>query len=578
MRISARLVLLHSRRAVGVAALCGISVTVLLYALDARFPLDIERLDAPASPLIEDAEGTTLARRIAGDEQWCEPIAFDAMGHWLPLATVAIEDERFRSHLGVDVRAVLRATAVNLGAGRIREGASTISMQLIGMSFRTPRTLSGKAVEAFRALQLERALSKDEILRCYLNRAPYGGNVVGVSMAARAWFGKAPADLSLGEAALLAGLPQMPERLRPDRAPERARARRAAVLESMLELGVIDADQARSASRSPLPTTLQSGASLRADEAQHGANWALSRRPGGGRTTIRLPVQRTVQSVVDRHTPRLPRGADVAVVVIDVEAAAVIAHVGSADFGDPIDGQVDGARARRSPGSALKPFIYAAAIESGRLAPDGVLEDRALDLDGWRPSNFDAGTSGEVTVGEALRRSLNLPAFRVAQLAGLERCVGLIEASGVELPEGVIARSGLALVTGGTEVSLIDLTTGYATFARGGRYVPTRLFVDESSEEPTRAMSESTAEAIFEILSDEARAPHVRGGPSHVGGLGFMWKTGTSSGFADAWAVGHDRTLAVGVWVGRFDGAGDPAFVGSETAEPILAELFARLR
>lgn len=568
------------RRFAALAALCAVGGAASFFALDAAYPLDTAAFTAPESPRVDHAGGGALTERVAADEQWRRSIPLQSMGPWLPLAAVAIEDERFWSHPGVDGRSVLRAAWVNAKSGRIRQGGSTITMQTVGMALRAPRTFRGKVVEAFRAVQLERAWTKNQILEHYLNRVPLGGNVTGVSMGARAWFGKRAADLSLGEAALLAGLPQGPGRLRPDHHPERARQRRHAVLSAMLKLGMIEADQAEAADASPLPYQLSRGIDPNS-QAEHASSWALAQRPTGGATTLQPRIQGIIQSVIRQHQSRLPRGADVAVVAIEISSATVAGYVGSADFQDPLDGQVDGARALRSPGSALKPFIYAAAMEAGRLSPGDLLSDRPMSLEGWQPENFDRGSGGDVSVGEALRRSLNLPAIRAVQLAGLPRVIGTIEAAGVPLPPGTAANAGLAIATGATRVSLYNLTNAYATLGRGGLFAETTLFADERGGAPpgtTRAMSEDTAGAIFEMLSDEHRAPLVHGGPSQIGGLGFMWKTGTSSAHADAWSVGTDRRFAAGIWVGHFSGAGDPAFTGAEIAEPMLAELFARLR
>ena len=583
-------------RGLTAGTLLGLCATLALLAvLDARypFPLDVLRggRGAPSSALVEDVAGGTLARRVAADGQWRRPIPLAQMGRWLPLATIAVEDQRFRRHRGVDPLAVLRAVGLNLRSRRIRSGASTLTMQLVGMTLPQPRTLRGKAVEALRALQLERLLSKDELLEHYLNLAPYGGNLTGVQVSAQHWFGKAPVELSLVEAALLAGLPQGPSRLRPDRHPERALKRRAKVLERMWQSRFIDEGQYGRALAAPLGLvsgrapggTPDKQVGARPAHAFHAASWALQRRKSGGQTTLVPALQREVERVVAAHLPNLPRGSDVAVVAIDVQRACVAALLGSADPRDPHHGQVDGTRAWRSPGSTLKPFIYGAAFEAGRLAPETLVEDTPLDLGGWRPANFDGGFDGAVRASEALRRSLNLPALRVAQRVGLERCVGLVEAAGVRLAPLTSGNAGLAFVTGGAAVRLIDLVNAYATLARGGERVPLRLFVDEPLRSGSQVLSSDTCEQLFEILSDGARSPNIRSGASHVvfpgtdGGcaVSFMWKTGTSSGHADAWAVGHDRDLAMGVWVGRFDGAGHPRYVGREVAEPILAELFA---
>lgn len=567
------------RRTAFAAAAVGGLVAASLAVADARWPFPSERLLLAAAPRVIDGGGELIALRVrGGDEQLCEPVRLEDMGRWLPMAIVAIEDERFRWHPGVDPRSVGRAAWVNLRSGRVREGASTITMQVVDLTLGTGRSFSGKAVEALRALQLERLLSKDEILEQYLNRIPVGGNLVGAAAGARGWFGKAPADLTLGEAALLAGLPQAPGKLRPDRRPDRAERRRLEVLDSMLVLGWITDEEHARAAAEPIPREMLVTRGVEAERAPHLAEWALARRAVGGETLIDPRLQTIAQELVQRHRSRLPRGADVALAIIDVEESALVAHVGSADHGDPLDGEVDGARALRSPGSALKPFLYAAALEAGLLRMEDELLDAPLEVDGWRPRNFEGGTSGEVTASEALRRSLNLPAIRVAHLAGMGRCVGVLESVGVSLPEGTAERSGLALATGATRVRLIDLVNGYATLARRGVRCRVRLFSDDRQGAVAPALSPATCEALWSALSDEARAPRVHHGASHVGSVGFMWKTGTSAGHADAWAVGHDLRFAAGVWVGRFDGAGDPAFVGAEVAEPILAELFAAIR
>jgi len=560
-----------------VGALGVLAVAAFLHA-DARSPFPLDALSPPAERVVRASDGTALALRVASDDQWCRPIPLAEMGDWLPRAAVAVEDVRFRRHAGVDPRAIGRAAAANARAMGVRQGGSTITMQLASMALGTERSLRGKAVEAFRALQLERLWSKDEILEAYLNRIPQGGNAVGVWAGARAWFGKEPADLALHEAALLAGLPQAPARLRPDRHPGAARDRRRRVLERMCAAGMIREDALERAASAPLPVRMRSAlAGVDADLAPHAAERLLARRAGGGTSTIDPAVQELCLRVAARHARALPAGTDVAIAVVDVEAAALVAHVGSADHRDPVDGQVDGAFARRSPGSALKPFVYAAAFERGRLAPGGVVVDGPIELAGWRPGNFEDGFAGEVSVADALRRSLNTPAFRAASLAGIDAVLGAIEAAGIDLGAEARAEAGLAVVTGAAPVRLVDLATGYATLARGGLYVPTRTTSDAPIAPGERVLSKETCDALYRILSDDARAPRVRGGASHVGGVGFMWKTGTSSGHADAVAAGHGRGRAIAVWVGRFDGAGDPRFVGCEAAEPILAELFAAI-
>jgi penicillin-binding protein 1C len=487
----------------------------------------------------------------------------------LAKATIAREDKRFGEHIGVDPLAVSRAGWQNLKARRVISGASTLTMQVCRMMDDRPRTVTSKLIESFRALQLERLRTKDEILETYLNIAPYGGNIRGAEAASVFYFGKSACDLSLGEAALLAGLPQSPSRLRPDRHPRAARARREMVLCRMLALGVITGEEYKFASTEPIVIARR----RRSAHAPHAAHLALARRPSGGRTTIDLDVQREVERTAVSHARSLPEGSDLAVVVIDIPSGEVRALVGSADPSDPFDGQVNGAVATRSPGSALKPFVYAAAFEAGRLAPEAVVYDVPIERSGWAPGNFDGTFAGEVTAGDALRRSLNVPAILVAEGTGLSRCVGVMRAAGVALPGNALSRGGLAIAVGAVEVSLLNLTNAYATLGRGGIRRTVRLLAGERSAS-SPALDAAVAAAVNDILSSRRRRPRGLEDLRPEDVPWFMWKTGTSSGRRDAWAVGHNGRCAIGVWVGRFSGAGRLEFLGREAAEPLLARLF----
>lgn len=578
------------RHCVGAAGVLLAAAGITALALDAMFPFPIARLESwPRSPQVLSREGETLFAQVGSDEQWRVPVALEEMSPWLAMATIAVEDERFYAHPGVDPAAILRASGQNLSAGRVVSGASTLTMQIARMTTPQARTWRAKVVEAFRALQLERAWSKEQVLQTYLNIAPYGGNVRGVEAAARIYFGKASGDLSLSEAALISGLPQSPARLRPDRYPERALARRDTVLRRMREAGFISETECRNA-LADAPKFVSSSEGRRAWLARaapaplHAAQLALQRRSEGGHTTISMPIQRAVARRSMVHARSLPRGSDLAVVVIDIATGELIALVGSAEPTDPVDGQVNGATARRSPGSTLKPFVFAAAFATRRLGPDSLIPGGPIDLSGWRPQNFGREFSGEVTAADALRRSLNLPAIRVAKAVGLQRCVGTLAAAGLTLPLETAAQSGLALVTGATETTLLDLTNTYATLGRGGMHRPVKMFLgDAPACEPestarraipseVRAIPSEVCAAIDQILSCRQRTPHGQSTASDL--PWFMWKTGTSSGRRDAWAVGHDRTVAIGVWVGHFSGAPHNEFVGASAAEPLLAELF----
>ncbi len=588
--------------AVAAAIVAGIAFGIVWRL--SPFPMDrVSRL--AASPCVTDAAGNPLLLRVSAAGDWRLPAPLAEISPWLRGATIAAEDGRFYAHGGVDLAAACRAAVQNAGAGRVVSGASTITMQLCRMLEPAPRSVAAKVYQAFRAWQLEARMSKDEILAAYLNLAPYGGNIRGAEAAARLYFGKAAADLSLGEAALLAGLPQSPARYRPDRHPAAARDRRAVVLARMRSRGMIDAEQEAAAQLEPIPTARHTP-----PPAPHAAWTALQRRPGGARTTLRSPLQAEVEALVcefaaargiARHAhadpakspgparapggrfaaaPSLPADADVAVVVIDIPAAQIVALVGSADAADPRGGQVNGATARRSPGSALKPFIYAAALESGVLGPGSTVYDIPIERGGWTPANFDRTYSGAVSAAEALRRSLNVPAILIAEGVGAARCLGTLESAGIRPPRGATRRSGLTIATGGVETTLVELTNAYATLGRGGVRRPARLIADEP-DESAEALSPATCAVIDAMLSCRARPavglPAVAQTPMglQTDAPWFMWKTGTSSSRRDAWAVGHNRRYAIGVWVGRFDGGGATAFVGSQAAEPLLTALFA---
>jgi len=489
------------------------SIVLLLTAiatftvLDRLFPFPLQRLETwPVHPIVTDRTGKVLLQRVGSDEQWRQPVPLSEISPWLPLAMVAAEDERFRWHRGVDPLAIGRAALQNVQSGGIRSGASTLTMQICRMIDDQPRSWRAKICEAFRAIQLERLHTKDQILADHLNLAPFGGNLRGVEAASQAYFGKPARDLSLGDSALLAGLPQAPTRYRPDLRPEAARHRREYVLRRMVELRMITPAQREIAGAEPLPDQLQP----RLRFAPHAAQLALTRRPNGGRTTLDLELQQEVERLVGEQRSSWPARADASVVIIDVATGEIRALVGSASPDDPIDGQVNGALARRSPGSALKPFLYAAAFEARELGPDSTIHDGPIARDGWTPDNFDQTFSGDVTVAEALRRSLNVPAILATEQAGLPRCLGLLESVGISLPAASLGRGGLAVAVGALEVSLLDLTNGYATLARGGMCRRTHLLMDESppaSHDGSRAVDANVCAALDDILSSRRRAP-----------------------------------------------------------------------
>ncbi len=559
-----------ARRALGLAiGLLLLGLVVLLLAVR-LVPFPFNRLNEwPQSPVITDRHGRVMLARCGADEQWRLPDALSDMSPWLIKATIAVEDERFYQHPGVDPVAVVRAMGQNIASGRVVSGASTLTMQVCRMMDDRPRTLRAKAIESFRALQLDSRWSKDRILQTYLNIAPYGGNVRGVEAAAWFYFAKQAPDLSLGEAARLAGRPHSPSRYRPDAHLDRALARRTTVLRRMVEQGMIslaDYDRVRNE-----PIQLRQTAwPLR---APHAAWHALACRPSGGRTTIDLALHQLVDRLARRHVATLPMRSSIAVVIIDVEAAALRAMTTISNPARPFDHQVNPATAPRSPGSTLKPFIYAAAFEQHRLNADSLVYDTPIHRAGWSPSNFDGRFRGPVTVDHALRQSLNIPAILVAEAIGIDQCAGLMRRVGLSLPAGVKQRGGLAVVVGSVETTLLDLTNAYATFARQGRYMPLRLFEDDATTSH-HALGPDACATINAILDHAEPSPSGQSPLADPARPWYMFKTGTSSGRRDAWAIGHNGRYAIGVWVGRRSGSGDGRYTGATAAAPLLAELF----
>jgi penicillin-binding protein 1C len=339
----------------------------------------------------------------------------------------------------------------------------------------------------------------------------------------------------------------------------------------MCEAGMISEGERADAAAEPLQVR-----GWRAEATARHASWlALARCPGGGQTTIDIDVQRDVERLSHQHARTLPDEAQLAVVVIDIERAEIVALIGSRDPRASIDGQVNGAVARRSPGSALKPFVYAAAFQAGRLSPESILYDVPIERAGWAPSNFDRTFRGEVSAAEALRGSLNIPAILVAEGVGLSRCIGTMRAAGLRIADDVETRAGLGVVVGTIEVTLLDLTDAYATLGREGRQMRAVLVRTAGPRDgPIQSLDGDACRAVNDVLSTRRQRPEGLQDASDRDVPWFMWKTGTSSGRRDALAVGHNGRFAIGVWVGCFSGEGRVEFVGRDAAEPLLARLF----
>ena len=591
------------RRGLSVA-LRGLFLLALPYlafrALDLLFPFPWDALHRPPAVVVEDRAGQPLRFFLPADQRWRFPVGLDDLPPELPRALVASEDRRFFRHGGIDLRAVLRAAWTNLRAGEVVSGASTIPMQIARMAEPGPRTLASKVRESFRALQLERRFTKRELLEVYLNLLPYGGNVEGVGTAAWFYFGKDPDRLSLGEIALLTALPRSPVRYDPSRDPATARAARDRVLRQLAARGGFSQGVAE-AVRQPVPTARRRPPF----EAPHWSELVRARRRGTvrARSTLDRGVQRAAEELVARRIGELRAAGigNVAVVVLengrvredgtvrDDGGRPVRALVGSAGFFDAArQGQVDGALARRSPGSTLKPFLYALAIDQGRLLPDSWLLDVPTDFSGYVPENYDERYRGRVTVREALVLSLNACSVRLLSEIGLDTFHALLLRGGLATLDRPARSYGLPLILGAGEVTLLDLTNLYAALAEGGVHRPVRFLEVEGEETGARrrAGSRSTSERLFspeasrvvtEILTDLRRPDLPESWDVTRGVPAVAWKTGTSYGHRDAWAVGWSAGHTIGVWVGNFDGTPVQGISGSRHAGPLLFDLFRAL-
>ena len=533
-------------------------------------PLDVSQA-AQGSTIAVDRDGKLLRAFTTADGRWRLPADTNDVAARFFTLLQAYEDKRFRTHGGVDLFALARAGVQLIKNGRVISGGSTITMQVARLlEPRDERTPSAKARQIMRALQLEARYSKDEILALYLALAPYGGNLEGLRAASLSYFGKEPKRLTWGEAALLVALPQSPEARRPDRAPEAARRARDRVLDRAMLAGVLPHAEAERAKLEPVPRERKPFPSFAAHASEHAAKTTPDRRIL--RLSLDHRLQTSLESLAQEAAERLGPRISVAILAIDNASGEVRAHVGGADFfSTDRAGALDLTKALRSPGSALKPFIYALAFENGVAHPQTMLEDRRARYGLYAPENFDLQFQGQVTARYALQQSLNLPAISLLNEIGPQRFLARLKNAGADLVVGGESAPGLAVGLGGLGIRLADLTRLYAGLARGGRMPEFVERLDLPRPQEDRRISESVAAwYIFDVL---------RGAPPPTNAVGgrIAFKTGTSYGYRDAFSVGFDRRMTIGVWVGRADNAAVPGLVGRQVAAPILFDAFARL-
>ena len=531
---------------------------------------DLPSLSLQSSVEVVDRRGALLRVYTVADGRWRLGLRLADVDPAFVAALLSYEDKRFYQHSGVDTRAMLRALAQAVWQGHVSSGGSTITMQVARLLEASGTGhWAGKLRQIRLALALERRLSKAEILTLYLKLAPYGGNLEGLRAATLAYFGKEPLRLTPAQIALLVAIPQSPEARRPDRTVAAATDARDRVLARARRDGLIDNDQLRAARSEVVPAARRSFPAL----APHMADRVLAETPGPSRhqltldKTLQIKLEQLAREVVAAQGARL----QVALVVADHASGEILASVGSAAFqADQRAGFVDMTRAIRSPGSTLKPLIYGMAFDEGLAHPETLIEDQPSDFNGYRPQNFDRHYRGTIRIREALQQSLNIPVVALAEAMGPAKLLARLDQAGVPyaLPNGT---AGLAIALGGIGLRLEDMVQLYAMIARGGVSLPLIHQAQAQNPQGQRVLSEAAAWQIGDILAGLAPPP---GAPANR----LAYKTGTSYGHRDAWAIGYDGRHVIGVWMGRPDGTPVPGAFGADLAAPVLFQAFARLK
>jgi penicillin-binding protein 1C len=523
------------------------------------------------STTVVDRNGRLLRAYAMDDGRWRLPAkASDVDPSYIDVL-LAFEDKRFRQHGGVDPLALGRAAWQFAAHGRVVSGGSTITMQVARLiEPRRDRSVVTKLRQIVRAVQLERTLTKDEILDLYLTLAPFGGNLEGVRSAAIAYFGKEPKRLSLAEAALLAALPQSPESRRLDRRSDAAHKARDRVLDRMVATARVSLDDAIHAKAEAVPNQRKAMPIL----APHVTDHVVRRDDGATHIAVTLDanLQKSLEALARDRANALGPDISIGILAVDNASGDILARVGSPDYFDVRRaGQVDMTRAIRSPGSTLKPFIYGLAIEDGFVHPESLIDDRPIRYGSYAPENFDMTFQGTVTVRKALQLSLNVPAIALLDRVGPHRLTSRVKQAGGDLVLPKDETPGLAMGLGGVGVTLADLVQLYAGFPRLGTTAPLRERLDDPRDDTAQRR-----------LLDPAAAWHIgnvlMGTPPPENGVAnrIAFKTGTSYGYRDAWSVGFDGRMTIGIWVGRPDGAPVPGLLGRTAAAPILFDAFAR--
>ncbi|OCG49205.1 penicillin-binding protein 1C [Gilliamella sp. Choc5-1] len=524
---------------------------------DFIFPLSIKKNKITQTVIAQDE--TPLWRFADENGIWRYPIKLDEVPEYYIDALLNYEDRYFYDHVGINPISLLRAAFQNITNNRIISGGSTLSMQVARLLDHHDRTMLGKLKQIFRTLQLEWHFSKDEILTLYINHAPYGGTIEGLGAASWSYFGKKPNKLTRSEAVLLAVLPQAPSRLRPDKYPERAKQARDKVLDRLSENQVWSSDIIEQIRKDEIWVYRRKAPQLAPLLAQR-----LSQQyPDTNiiHSTIDSSLQYALEDIAVNRKNQLPPKTSLAILIVDHTDMSVKGYVGSADFNDNERfGQVDMIRSLRSPGSTLKPFIYAFAIDEGMIHSESLLQDVPRIESNYRPTNFDEDFYGPVSASEALSKSLNLPAVQLIELYGPKRFTSKLASVGLPLMS-TGSMPNISYILGGASLRMDNLVSAYSAFARHGKVSPLRFIQDEALVSKN-FISDGSAWITKQMLINNNL---------------LAYKTGTSYGYRDAWAIGVNPRYLIGIWVGRPDGTPVAGQYGSVTAVPILQQVNALL-
>ncbi len=553
-----------------------ISVYALFRLMDRLFPLPLDRLTY--STVVLASDGSVLSAYLSKDDMWRMKIQKEDIPEGLKKAFLFKEDKYFFYHPGINPVSIMRAFFQDLRAGKVVSGASTITMQVARMLRPEKRTFINKFKEMFRAIQLERRFSKEEILEIYFNLLPYGGNIEGIKAASLIYLNKQPVNLSIAEIAMLISIPNNPNKFRPGVATGKILIERNKWLKRFQKAKLFNVSVISQALTEPIDAARKELPRI----APHFCYRLFCKNKDAPylETYIDFNSQRKTERIIKDYIEklRLWNITNAAAVVIRNSDNAVVAYVGSADFDDKQnEGQVDGANALRSPGSTLKPFLYALAMDKGLITPKTVLYDVPFNFDGYKPQDYDRTYRGKVTVEDALLNSLNVPAVRLLDKMDLNSYIETLETGGCKSLETQEKKLGLSLVLGGCGIKLYELTGLYTVLAKRGEYTPLRWTKNQPSTAPLRIFSEDASFMISHILTEMIRYDVPANIDDAMHFPKIAWKTGTSYGHHDGWCVGYDDRYTVGVWVGNFNDQQSPELNGSACAVPLMTDIFSAL-